>query len=700
MTTRNMKALGAAFAAAALLFGAGRFRAADHPPSYRFQEAIDLMETKGDYPAAIRVFEELAKGSDRNLAARSLLYVGLCYEKLGKDEARKAYERVVRDYADQNEAAAEARTRLAALTQPPGSNDHGAMAVRRVWADAEDDEGGVSSDGRYLSYVHWTTGDLAIRNLATKENRLLTHKGSWSESEEFALSSAISPDNKQVAFTWFNKDRSADLRLVSLDGTNPRVLYQNPEASYPSPLGWSPDGKQILTLISRKDRTNQIALISAANGSARVLKTLDWRSPTSMAFSPDGRYIAYDFPPNEDSSNRDIYLLATDGSREIPLVQGPANDFLLGWAPDGKSVLFGSDRSGSTAAWVVEVVNGKPQGNPQLIRPDMGPAHPMGFTQKGAFFYSLTKSSGGDIYTATIDPATWKVTSSPTRIVERFVGFNLAPAWSPDGRLLAYISRRGSTDSPQLTLVIRSTASGEERELPLKFSYIPNFRWSPDSHSILFSGTDRKGKPGIIKLNTETGEAAEIVQLENGGYAGAHRPELTPDGKMLVFGRFKGGLSHTSIVVRDLASGEETSVISKSGPSQAISWHALSPDGQKIAFKVSDQNTRSSTLNVMPTTGGQSHEILVMHDPEDIRQIEWTPDGQELVFAKVGAHPRTELWGIPAGGGQPHALLTMEGFIGLSLHPSGRQIALGGGQHSADVWVMENFLPALKASQR
>ncbi len=576
---------------------------------------------------------------------------------------------------------------------------------RQVWAGPDVDlEGGVSSDGRYLSYVDWTTGDLAIRNLATNENRLLTHKGSWSESEEFALFSGISPDNKQVAFTWFNKDDSADLRLVSLDGTNPRVLYQNPETAEPRPLAWSADGRQILTLILRKDRTNQIALISTSDGSVRVLKTLDWRAPGGMAFSPDGRYVAYDFPPQEESPNRDVFVLAADGSREIALVHDPSNDSLLGWAPDGKSVLFASDRSGTIDAWAVEVADGKPQGDPQLVKTNIGEVRPMGFTKKGDLFYGVSKGPGGSIHTATIDPATWKLTSAPIRIAQRYVGSNYAPAWSPDGRFLAYFSKRSSelSPSPMLVLVIQSTASGEEREIPLKFFYIPNFRWSPDGRSILFSGIDRKGKPGIIKLNTETGEATEIVQLEDGLSGGAHRPELTPDGKMLVFGRFKGGLTHTSIVVRDLASGEETSVISKSGPSQAISWHALSPDGQKIAFRVSDQNTRSSTLNVMPTTGGQSHEILVMHDPEDIRQVEWTPDGQELIFAKVnpnGAHPTTELWGIPAGGGQPHALLTMEGFFTLSLHPSGRQIALGGGQPSSDVWVMENFLPVFKAAR-
>ena len=69
----------------------------------QFQEAIHLMETKGDYPAAIRLFEEVVKGTDRTLAARSLLYRGICYEKLGREEAQRAYQRLIREFPDQTQ---------------------------------------------------------------------------------------------------------------------------------------------------------------------------------------------------------------------------------------------------------------------------------------------------------------------------------------------------------------------------------------------------------------------------------------------------------------------------------------------------------------------------------------------------------------------------------------------------------------------
>ena len=179
------------------------------------------------------------------------------------------------------------------LLTPPSAlaQESGGMTVRRVWERAADLTGGPSPDGRYLSYVDWRTGDLAIRELATGKNRRLTNKGSWLESSEYAGVSAISPSGKQVAYTWYNKDGFSELRLVGLDASGPRVLYRNEEVGYPHPAAWSPDGKHILATFARSDRTNQIVLVAVADGSVRVLKTLDWRWPET-SFSPDGRTIA------------------------------------------------------------------------------------------------------------------------------------------------------------------------------------------------------------------------------------------------------------------------------------------------------------------------------------------------------------------------------------------------------------------------
>jgi tricorn protease len=69
-----------------------------------------------------------------------------------------------------------------------------------------------------------------------------------------------------------------------------------------------------------------------------------------MRFSPDGRYVAYDVAQQRGAAERDIFVMALARSTETTLVKHPADDRLLGWSPDGKYILFSSDRTGAPGA--------------------------------------------------------------------------------------------------------------------------------------------------------------------------------------------------------------------------------------------------------------------------------------------------------------------------------------------------------------
>src|SRR5438045_5317293 len=79
--------------------------------------AIHQEEAEGNLEAAIAAYKKILSqyGNNRPLAAKAQLHLGLAYEKLGNAEARKAYEQVVRNYADQSEETAASRHRLEAL---------------------------------------------------------------------------------------------------------------------------------------------------------------------------------------------------------------------------------------------------------------------------------------------------------------------------------------------------------------------------------------------------------------------------------------------------------------------------------------------------------------------------------------------------------------------------------------------------------
>ncbi len=569
------------------------------------------------------------------------------------------------------------------------------IVIRQVWAPALDTMGTVSPDGRYLSYVNWTKGNLAVHDLKTGENRDLTDEGTWAKPPQFCDVSIWSPDSRQVAYAWFNEE-FCDLRIVGLDGSKPRVLHNDPKSGYALPRAWSHDGKHILALLSKKDRKNQIALVSRANGSVRVLKTLDWRYPLNMSISPDRRYIVYDFPPQEKSPERDIFLLATDGSRGIPLIEHAADDLFPVWAPDGNRIVFGSDRTGAMGLWALQVVDGKPQGSPELIKKDMGRFDPIGFTRNGSFYYSVP-SGIRDVYTARLDLGTGKFLAPATEVTQRFVGTNFAPDFSSDGKYLLYLSQRGRSPFGlgSRVLVIRSLESGKERVLSPKLAFHRAHsrpRWSPDGRFILVAGRDVKGRQGCYRIDAQTGEVTSLVQRgpDEKPLVG---PVWSADGKAILFRR--GG----SVVLRDLESGQEN--VLHSFLDHIHTW-ALSPDGQQLALAVPSKDQvrvfNSNVLLVMPATGGETRELFRVPAAEEITKVVWTPDGRQLLFVRSPGplHKEEGLWRIPAEGGEPQVLaldLTIDQLRSLRFHPDGTRIAFTAGDYKQEVWVMENFLP-------
>jgi len=658
-----------------------------------YEKAKYNMETKADLKEAITLFESLiiSYPSEKEYAAKAQYHIGLCYEKLGLKEAQKAYRKVLDNYPEQTEAVKLANEKLSLLLRAETvirKNDK-VFNLQQVWADYElYSEGAPSPDGRYISYVHWDTGDLGILEIATGKKRRLTNKGSYDESDEFAEYSRWSADGKQIVYDWYNKEGFIELRIIGLDGSKPLILYKNEEVDWARTYGWSPDGKQILACFSRKGGAQQIVLVSAEDGSVRVLKILE-RWPKNMNFSPDGRFIVYDFPQKENSPERDISLLSTDGSHEITLVEHPADDFVLGWAPDGENILFASDRTGTLSAWFITVADGRPQGAPELVKPDIGRFSTMGFIRDGSFYYHFGGEFIRDVYFAKLDPETGETLVPIKRAINSFEGYNISPDYSPDGKYLAYIRRIQHID----VLCIHSLETGEEREFSLKLKRIELPRWAPDGSSILVTGQDLNNRWGVYQIDTQTGDVSSIV-LNGGGGDWSH------DGRDIFYSRMNDN-NLSQIMLRERESGTEKEIYLASDNGRL--YLSCSPDGKLLAF----MNRRKGVLKIVPAAGGESRVLFRLDQGEGFgHSITWTPDGKYILFVIIPPgnslrqpeKNKCSLWRIPAEGGEPEKLgLEMNSIEHPSVHPDGQHIAFFTIiAKLAEVWVMENFLPAAK----
>ncbi len=567
------------------------------------------------------------------------------------------------------------------------------MRVRQVLSDSGGGLlGAPTRDGRYLTCEDWPGENLVIRDLATGGKRMLTSKGN---TLEFALNSVPSPDGRRVAYAWYNADDFVDLRVVRVDGSDLRVLHASRELADIYPSDWSPDGRSVLAVLSRRDKASQIALVSAIDGTLRVLKSFDKLSAGRPRFSPDGRFVAYQFIQQPDSSARDIGVFAADGSAETTVVRHAANDVLFDWTPDGKGLLFGSDRSGSMGAWWIQVADGRPVGAAELVKPDLGQdVKPLGMTRDGAFFYEV-RTGLSDVYIAEIDFGSGRLLTKPSLATERFAGTNSGPDWSSDGRQLAYLSHRGPGVWGARVICIQDAATGQVREVSSKLQSVLYLRWWPDGRGLLAAGMSPTGERGPFRVDLQTGEF-EGMGLTSPAPIGM-RAVWSADGRTMFYARWGPGSEVSSIVARDVATRQETLLHSVTGPAVYQSPLSISPDSRHLAVVVRDKDVGALRhVTVVPAAGGEARDVLSSTQLAWPVSVAWAPDGQSVLFVKQpnARDPKTELWLVPVQGGEPRKLdLTAEGIRDLRIHPDGRRVAYTSGGDRSAVWVIENFLP-------
>jgi Tol biopolymer transport system component len=706
------------------IIATGHLAAQSKSPESMLGAALHQEEVQRDIKGAIASYKKLlgVRGLNRKVTAEALFHLGLCYEKLGDAEARKAFDRLVNEYGD-TLWAAQARPRMVALESGRRMDRQTATLL---WKSDIDCEGTISPDGRYVSYTDWKTGNMAFQDLVKGTDFPVTKTGTWKDgAAEFAETAAFSRDGKQLAYQWFeHKTGRFELRVTGLTGdAAPRSLFHSEEFRWVAPHDWSPDGKWIAAGLEPENsdaRTFEgikpgqkaaIALVGVQDGSLRLLKTTEWLSQDSgfgnIRFSPDGKLLAYDRPPTDPRRwwQRHVFVLVVEEGREIPIAVNSSQEQLVGWSPDGSHLLFTSDRTGSIDLWSVAFANGKPEGNAEMIRQGIGWIVPFKLNAAGGLYYCVAGARDLPIAkTATFDFSIGKLLSPPADVTQADHGEgSLSPDWSPDGKSLAFISRRRTGSGYVASIKIQSTESGEVREIH-PMLYAPSaLRYAPDGRSLLILQSGP-----MVRVDAQTGDVSPVLKQEPG--VRRDRPSLSLDGKTLYYARQERATSaDTFVIARALASGSESELMRRGN----LGGLLLSPDGRHLATLSQDPTQHSSTFLIIPLQGGDTREVaLPMDSPAKVSMpfsmFAWTPDSKSFLLRKHLAADHVELWRVSIAGGSPQRInerldlpLTTGG---VRVHPDGRRILLfppvqGPLRSQSQIMLLENFLPSRKAEK-
>lgn len=437
-----------------------------------------------------------------------------------------------------------------------------------------------SPDGRRIAFVSTRDGNAEIylmRADGSEPRRLTNHSG-------YDGGPAWSPDGAKLA--WFSAREPAtddntyggDTDIYVLDlatGEETRITRTPGLDQYPV---WSPDGKRF-AFTSRRDGHDDVYVMNV-DGTGEVRLTTSLANDIAPRWSSDGRSI---FFGSERDGNWNAWVMAADGSAQRRITTHPAADREPHPTVDGRAIYFASRRDGGSdifrAEWPFELppMTGCPA---NLMLPLQNlTAHPQLDTQPSwtpdgrSILFATDRQTHFEF--ARTELAALDLASGETHFFIRGLR-DARPQMSPDGRLLLFDSER---DGNQEIYVVRPAGRGLRR-LTDNPGFDGHARWSPDGRWITWQSTPAGSDNTDLWLMRADG--SEKRRLTDHAAADT-APAWSPDGKEIAFTSTRAGSQ--DIFILTVADGAVRRVTEAPGREDQPVW---TPDGKKLVI-LSDQ---------------------------------------------------------------------------------------------------------------
>ncbi|MGD8698219.1 MAG: tetratricopeptide repeat protein [Gemmatimonadales bacterium] len=676
-----------------------------------YQAGLYQEEVQGDLERAIEVYRRILEDfpSSRAVGAKAQLHIGLCYEKLGLQEARQAYRSVIDDFPDHTDEVEVARNRLAGIERALAALNR-QPTFRKIEIASEPQNGVLSPDGKRLAFISegavWVVPlhGRVDPDIAGEPVRLAEVPGVWDNGSLLAWSA----NGGWIAVNGGSEEEDDDaVSLIPVKGGDTRVVNVPNRGSHAWSyrLSLSPDGGQVAVSAVELGqpeapfgRNKYIYSIPVGGGAPTQISSGSARMPS---FSPDGKLIAYvgarerdDWEENTERTrfDGDLWVASSTGSnpRRLATVDGQLRGPV--WSPDGRYIAAHHEPGNSNfsqAVWVFPLSpDASSAGEPTKIAlPRESWEMVSGWTPDGKLGVFIDSEMHEAIYT---------VPASGGKAVQVMAegGDPYYPRWSPDGERI-YL--RGYQPDPSRVFVQYVPASGGDlRDVPVRserelVSTIPGggLNVSPDGKRIVIAAYQKPYDP-------EEGVDIWAIPLDGGtptrlttdasfeGY-----PCWSPDGEWIAFtDRIeKSEDEGFRAIFMVPAEGGEIRRVSSESDSVSRGGITFSPDGERIAFFSNGQ------IKAIPLDGGRAEVLTTEVQSRMHSDLAWSPDGARVAYSGAG-----KIWIASIGGGPPEELRTglPEGarLSTFSWSPDGEKIAFVGSiGGDGEFWLISDFLP-------
>jgi TolB protein len=243
------------------------------------------------------------------------------------------------------------------------------------------------------------------------------------------------------------------------------------------------------------------------------------------SWSPDGRQIVF---YSERDGDAEIYVMNADGSDVRRMTDRPSDEGYPSWSPDGREIAFDSDRDGNFEIYVMRADGRDVRRLTNHAARDLSPS----WSPDGSRLAFMTNRDGGfEVYVMELSKSL-EARAPRERAVQRLTttGTSWFPVWSPDGSVLAFHVHRDVHLMP--------AAGGELRRLTTDPANGMYPSWSPDGKRLAFMSW-RNGRTEIFTMNADGGDQRVLVSMPEGD---AIDPRWSPDGGRIAFVLVPGGM--------------------------------------------------------------------------------------------------------------------------------------------------------------
>jgi len=418
------------------------------------------------------------------------------------------------------------------------------------------------------------------------------------------LTGLWSPDGSKVVFRKEADDKT--LYLADSEGGGEIAL-----PFIGGNMDWSPDGSQFVHQVKSSRVKSEIFLYTLATGKD-VNLTPDDAYDADPSFSYDGKQIAF---ASIRDGNVEIYVINTDGSNVRRITNHPAFDNYPVFSPDGMQIAFQSNRDDERGGVYLQNLN-------DLSPPvRISPLYGMGIVPKcwSADGYYTNQNGKEQVVRANVEPY-------PPRVVLSDETADLSsPRLAPDGRQILYQARieEGGIELRLMDMESRATKTifKTAPNYPPNFQLAPAF--SPDGRRIAFNDWVN-GNSEIFIISTD---GSNLQNLTNDPLPDRN-PAFSLNGSEIIFERTFYGTGR--LYRMDLDGTNQRRVTEKEGYEMTPSF---SPDGSVLAFAGDRVTADSQGLDIfLLDTGNPTNEkrltALRFHNAAPV----FSPDGKRIAF--------------------------------------------------------------------